>query len=148
MTQTALDAIKTSYPARYYASYDTTTTQPTSVTGWYDTWNMSDVSNVPAAADMIPISEPDWNNDDTFRLPIGRGVINGKIIDYTPPPTPVPLKTQAQSALVSARTYVNNNYTMLNEQTPDAWVTYLKALMAIANGTDTTITALPVAPKS
>lgn len=60
----------------------------------------------------------------------------------------VPLATQAAMALETARTYVNNAYTMLNEATPDVWVTYLKALMAIANGTDTTSTALPSAPVS
>lgn len=138
--------VKTAYPARYYASYDTTAPQPTPVTGWYDTWDMSSVSNVPAATDMIPISETDWNNDDTFRLPVGRGVLNGKIIDYTPPPTPVPLKTQAQSALATARQTVWDEYGSINEATPDVWVTYLKALMAIANGTDTTSTTLPTAP--
>lgn len=134
------------YAARYYASYDTTAAQPTPVTGWYDTWGMSDTSAVPPASDMIPISETDWNNTDEFRLPVGRGVQGGKIIDYTPPSMPLPLKTQAASALATARTYVNNNYTMLNEATPDAWVTYLKALMAIAGGTDTTSTALPARP--
>ena len=140
--------VKTAYPDRYYASYDTTASQPTPVTGWYDTWDMSNVSNVPAATDMIPISESDWNNDDTFHLPVGRGVLNGKIIDYTPPPTPVPLKTQVQSALAIARQTVWDEYGSINEPTPDAWVTYLKALMAIANGKDTTSTTLPTAPAS
>lgn len=138
--------VKTLYPNRYYASYDTSATQPTPVTGWYDTWGMSSVSEVPAASDMIPVSEADWNNTTTFRLPVGKGVNDGKIIDYTAPSTPLPLKTQAQSALATARTYVSNNYTMLNEATPAEWVTYLKALMAIANGTDTTSTVLPTAP--
>lgn len=59
---------------------------------------------------------------------------------------PVPLATQAASALATARQYVSNNYTMLNEPTPDNWVIYLKALMAIANGTDTTSTTLPTKP--
>lgn len=140
--------VKINYPDRYYASYDITATQPTPVTGWYDTWDMSNVSNVPAATDMIPISEADWNNDDTFHLPIGKGVQNGKIIDYTPPPTPVPLKTQAQSALAIARQTVWDEYGCINEATPDNWVTYLKALMAIANGTDTMSTTLPTAPTS
>ena len=138
--------VKTAYPNRYYASYDTTASQPTPVTGWYDTWEMSSVSEVPAAVDMIAISETDWNNTTTFRLPVGKGVNSGEIIDYTAPATPLPLKTQAQSALATARTYVSNNYTMLNEATPDAWVTYLKALMAIAAGTDTTSTVLPEQP--
>mgnify|MGYP001212975671 CR=1 FL=1 len=136
------------YAARYYASYDKAAHQPTPVTGWYDTWDMSSVSNVPEASNMIPISESDWNNIDTFRLPIGRGVLNSKIIDYTPPPAPVPLKTQAQSALAIARQTVWDEYSSINENTPDNWVTYLKALMAIANGTDTTSTALPSAPTS
>ena len=139
---------KTAYPDRYYASYDTTAPQPTPVTGWYDTWDMSDISAVPPASDMIPISETDWNNDDTFRLPVGKGVQNGEIIDYIPPPTPVPLKTQAQSALATARQTVWDEYGSINEPTPDNWVTYLKALMAIANGTDTTSTTLPTAPTS
>ncbi|WP_061490597.1 hypothetical protein [Acetobacter malorum] len=56
------------------------------------------------------------------------------------------LAQQAATALATARTYINNTYTMLNEATPDAWVTYLKALMAIANGADTTSTALPSVP--
>lgn len=71
---------------------------------------------------------------------------NGAVVAYTPPALVIPLKDQATTALASARTYVNNTYTMLNEATPDAWVTYLKALMAIASGTDTTSTALPTEP--
>ncbi|MFT9360753.1 hypothetical protein [Acetobacter okinawensis] len=61
-------------------------------------------------------------------------------------PTPPSLAVQASSALAAARTEVYNSYGILNEATPDAWVTYLKALMAIANGTDTTSTALPTQP--
>jgi hypothetical protein len=67
-------------------------------------------------------------------------------VAYTPPALVIPLKDQAATALAAARTYVNNTYTMLNEATPDAWVTYLKALMAIASGADTTSTALPTEP--
>lgn len=140
--------VKTAYPDRYYASYDTTATQPTPVTGWYDTWSMTSVANVPAASGMIAVSETDWNNTTTFRLPTGRGVQSGAIIDYTPAAVAIPLATQAESALATARTYVANNYTILNESTPTDWVTYLKALMAIANGTDTTSTALPESPTS
>ena len=69
---------------------------------------------------------------------------NGVVVPFTPPA--VTVAQQAVTALAAARTYVSNTYTMLNEATPDAWVTYLKALMAIANGADTTSTALPNAP--
>lgn len=136
---------KIAYPEQYYASYDTTATQPTIVTGWYDTWVMSSVVNVPDAKDMIPVTAQQWN-DTTFRLQSGKGVQGGEIIDYTAPSVPIPLKAQATTALVTARAYVTNNYTMLNESTPDEWVAYLKALMAIENGNDTTSMALPTAP--
>ncbi|MCI1437044.1 MAG: hypothetical protein LKI03_06265 [Acetobacter indonesiensis] len=62
--------------------------------------------------------------------------------------TTLTLAQQASAALSTARTYVGNTYTMLNEATPTEWVAYLKALMAIANGTDTTSTTLPSAPAS
>ncbi|KXV49734.1 hypothetical protein AD945_03650 [Gluconobacter albidus] len=142
MTKTTAD-----YPARYYASYDTTAKQPTIVTGWYDTGDMSTLDNVPPASDMIAVTEAQWN-DPTFRLPVGKGVKNKKIVDYTPPAYVAPLTDQATTALANARTYVQNNYTMLNEATPDAWVTYLKALMAIANGTDTKSKTLPSVPSA
>ena len=71
---------------------------------------------------------------------------NGAVVAYTPPALVIPLQEQAKTALASARTYVNNTYTMLNEATPDAWVAYLKALMALVSGTDTTSTTLPGAP--
>ena len=68
---------------------------------------------------------------------------------FTAPAITTPALTlaqQAATALTAARTTVYNTYGILNEATPDAWVTYLKALMAIADGTDTTSTALPTQP--
>ncbi|WP_049762851.1 hypothetical protein [Gluconacetobacter diazotrophicus] len=141
-----ISSATTQFPERYYASYDETATQPTSITGWYDTWGMSSLSNVPPASSMIPIAETDWNNTTSFRLSVGRGVQSGKIIDYTPAPVPVPLTTQASSALSSARIFVYNNYGILNEATPDVWVSYIKSLMAISSGADTTSTSLPSLP--
>lgn len=138
--------VKTEYPDRYYAAYDTAAPQPTPVTGWYDTGSMSSLAAVPPASSLIPISAEDWANTTSFRLPGGRGVLNGKIIDYTAPVQPVPLATLAQNALVATRQTVWAEYGVLNEPTPDAWVTYLKALRAIADGQDTTSTTLPKAP--
>lgn len=66
---------------------------------------------------------------------------------FVAPSTPeISLSERAGFVLTTARTYVSNNYTMLNEATPDVWVVYLKALMAIANGSDTTSTTLPAEP--
>lgn len=70
---------------------------------------------------------------------------------FTAPAITTPALTLAQQAdiaLAIARTAVYNNYGILNEATPDNWVTYLKSLMAIVNGTDTTSTTLPTAPTS
>ncbi|WP_086649246.1 hypothetical protein [Gluconobacter sp. DsW_056] len=140
MTKTTAD-----YPAQYYASYDTTATQPTIITGWYDTADMSSLDNVPDAADMIPVTEEQWN-DPTFRSPIGKGVNKGVIVDYTAPAYVPPLADQATIALASARTYVQNNFVYLGEAPTQPWIDYQKALIAIANGTDTTSTTLPSAP--
>ncbi|BAK83977.1 hypothetical protein [Komagataeibacter medellinensis] len=58
----------------------------------------------------------------------------------------VPLKTQAQDALTSAASATWQAYGMYGESTPADIVAYLKALQAIANGSDVTSTMLPVAP--
>ncbi|MEN3168724.1 hypothetical protein [Gluconobacter sp. OJB] len=135
------------YPARYYASYDTTATQPTIVTGWYDTGDMSTLENVPDAADMIAITGAQWN-DSTFRLPNGKGVNKGKIVDYTAPAYVPPLTDQASTALVTARTYVQNNFILLGEVPTQDWIDYQKALIAISNGSDKASTVLPNEPKT
>ncbi|MGY6769524.1 hypothetical protein [Komagataeibacter sp. NFXK3] len=134
--------IQKNYPARYYAAYDATAAQPTPVTGWYDVWSMNDVTAVPAASAMIALTEAQW----AARLPTGQGVQAGAIVSYTPPAVVVPLKTQAQNALTAAASSTWQAYGMYGETTPADVVTYLKALQAIANGTDTTSTALPAAP--
>ena len=79
-----------------------------------------------------------------YSSPANWTISNGAIVAYTPPA--IPLSVQATSALTTARTYVNNYYTMLNKSTPTAWVTYLEALIAISDGDDTTSTTLPTEP--
>lgn len=135
--------VKTDYPNRYYASYDKTASQPTAVTGWYDTWDMSSISNVPAASDMIVVTESEWN-DIGFRVSIGKGVKGGVIVDYTPTIT-VSIKTQATNEL----TWISSEASLasaMGETFTDDMKTYVKAIQAIANGTDTTTTALPTRP--
>lgn len=137
---------KHDYPQRYYASYDTKALQPTPVTGWYDTWDMGSLASVPPAASLIAISAEDWANTTSFRLPAGRGVLEGHIVDHRPPLQPLPLATQARTALIAARQTVWEEYGALNDPTPEAWVAYLKALRAIADGQDTGRATLPEAP--
>ncbi len=130
------------YPARYYASYDTTAAQPTHVTGWFDSWDMTSLTAVPAATAMVALSPAQWA-DPALRMASGKGVQGGAIVECIQTDT---LPVQAQAALNAARAYVQNTYLILNEATPDAWVAYIKALMAIANGSDTAATALPAQP--
>ena len=133
--------VKTAYPARYYASYDATATQPTPVSGWYDTWDMGNVSNVPPASDMIALTEAQWE----AHLPAGQGVQAGAIVSYTPPAAVVPLKTQAASAQAWIIQQANLAAAMGEVFTADMKA-YVLAIDAIANGTDTTSTALPAQP--
>lgn len=136
--------VQAAYPARYYAGYDATATQPAPVTAWYDTWSMSSVENLPPANQLVPISAADWANTTGFRLPAGKAVQNGAIVDYTAPP--LPLATQAANALQQAATTSWAAYGMYGETPPAAWQTYLASLRALASGADTTSTQLPAQP--
>ncbi|MUG04156.1 hypothetical protein GM556_01165 [Bombella sp. ESL0378] len=136
----AMSNYQEEYPARYYASYDHSASQPTPVTGWFDMGFYNSLDGFPPASELLPLTPEQWEN----RLPCGQGVQDGKIVPYTPPPPP--LKAQATSALQAARQIVYNNYGIIGEPTPDNWVAYIKALMAIVNGTDTTSKTLPTAP--
>lgn len=135
---------ESSYPAQYYAYSNTSATlggYPT--VGWVDVSMFSAAPSwLPSASDMIALTQAEWD----ARQLVNQVVINGVVSTYTAPaPT---LEEKATSAIASARAYIYNNYGILNEPTPDAWVTYLNALMAIASVTDTTSTALPTAPTS
>ncbi|WP_146222747.1 hypothetical protein [Komagataeibacter xylinus] len=56
------------------------------------------------------------------------------------------LMAQAQSTYAAANASASVAYTAKNVAIPDDVAAYLKALLAIANGTDITSTALPAAP--
>ena len=127
---------KAAYPARYYAATD----KP----GWFDTWDLSDLTHVPPANELLALTEAEWlQNRGTSK--VGK---DGALVDFITPAIALPLSEQAAAALALARQHVTNAYALLNEATPDAWVAYLRALAAIANGTDTTSAALPEAPAS
>lgn len=132
-----MDTIETLYPDRYYATADTDGT----VNGWYDMWDLTAADSLPSASELTPVPVDLWGSRNGYYK-----IVNGKLVNYIPPTQAIPLKTQATAELATARTYVYNNYGILNEDTPTEWVTYIKALMAISNGTDTTSTALPTQP--
>lgn len=69
---------------------------------------------------------------------------DGVIVACDPPS--LSLQTQAQIQLRTQQAYVMQTYTVYGDETPSNWISYLKALRAIASGTDTTSTALPVQP--
>ena len=130
------------YPAQYYAVKTGETLGGYPLMGWVDVSLFQSAPDwLPAASAMIALTTKQWSARASDQI-----LVNGAIEQYTPPA--ITLTAQAATALSAARTTVYNNYGILNEATPGVWVTYLKALMAIANGTDTTSTALPRAPTS
>lgn len=67
---------QTNYPARYYALFDTTATQPTPVTGWIDAWGLSTTDGLPAASTMLPLTSAQWE----ARAPVGQYVSGSTIV--------------------------------------------------------------------
>jgi len=129
------------YPARYYASYDTSAAQPTHVNGWVDAWTLTTTANTPQASSMVPLTADQYANRATGP----QGVQNGALVEYTQPKTVEPLKDQAEDKM----TWITSQASLANvmgEAFTDAMKTYVKAIQAIASGADTTSTALPVAP--
>jgi len=129
------------YPSRFYATYDTAAVQPTGVTGWFDTWTLSTTKNLPAASDMLALTQDQW----AARVTGPQGVKDGALVDYTPPPPVVPLETQVQTELAWIASQASMAAAM-GETFTDNMKAYVKAIQAIANGTDTTSTALPARP--
>lgn len=129
------------YPARYYAGYDTSAAQPTQVTHWFDTWDMGSTASVPALGALVALTESHWD----ARMTGPQGVQSGSLVDYTPKPAPIPLEIQANNELQ----WVSGQASMasaMGETFTDEMKSYVKAVQAIANGTDTTSAALPQRP--
>lgn len=121
------------------------------VTGWFDIASDSNLANYPLAtrpdlAALTPISADDWHRQYSQRLRTPWQIKDGKLAPYTPPNVVIPLKERASTALQQARMFIYDNYGILGDPTPEAWVTYLRSLMAIASGADTTSVSLPIPP--
>ena len=140
-TLSIIDQLKAKYPNQYYCDLN----KPCA---WYNMWIYSSINGLPDLSDLYAMTTDEWQAKGGDTGTKSMTVIDGKLVDYVQPKAVVPLKDQATTALTSARTYIYNNYGILNEATPDDWVVYLKALMAISNGTDTTSTTIPAQPTS
>lgn len=110
-------------------------------------WNRIEVPDGVEYVQMEGMDDAKWPPLQQDYSPKALAAGTNKIIPYTPPEPVIPLTVQAQSALNAARQTVYNEYASLNEPTPEEWVSYMKQLISISNGTDTTSTKLPAAPK-
>lgn len=126
-----------------YAYFNSALAGPSPVMGWYDSedFNAAALAALPEK-DLLAVTDGQWTGRMTGQWTVSGGALTVCAPSIAAPP----LAQQAQAALAAARAYVQNTYLILNETTPDAWVTYIKALMAIAGGTDTVSTALPAKP--
>ena len=136
---TALEQMQAKYPAQYYASLD----KPCA---WYNMWVYSSADNLPDTSNLYAMTADEWAYKGGDNGTRSMAVIDGKLQDYAQPAPVVPLQTQAATLLKSQQAYVMQNYAIYGDDTPAEWLTYLKALRAIANGTDTTSTTLPTQP--
>ncbi|MFT8922721.1 hypothetical protein [Acetobacter sp.] len=126
------------YPARFYCDKNT----PCSV---FDMWGYSNVTSATAIGDLYAVTPAQYAE----RLLNPRNqyydTATGQLADYVPPPVVIPLKTQAASAMVWIQQQANLASAMGQLFTADMKA-YVKAIAAIAGGTDTTSTALPARP--
>mgnify|MGYP001387686308 CR=1 FL=1 len=134
-----LDDLKAAYPNRYYADYN----KPCS---WYDMWIYSSTSGLPAADTLFPLTEEQWNDKGGYTHSQLMYVDNGALVAYSPAVTPPTLAQQAASVLSTQKTYITEEYLVYGLSVPADWATYMQALKAISDGTDTTSTALPTQP--
>lgn len=130
--------VQQAYPARYYA----TLTKPC---GWYDMGMFSSLDGLPPLSDLFALTPEQWQAKGGDYGTKIMAVIDGKLVDYTPPVTPVPLATQAASEMTWIQQQANLAAAMGEVFTADMKA-YVVAVNAIANGTDTTSTALPTQP--
>lgn len=123
----------------FYVSYNTSLS-PAPVACWYNTTSNPILDYTKDG--FLEVNSDQYTNRNNGYW----AVENGSLVPFVPPISTIPLSAQATLAFTSARTYIYNNYGILNEDTPDVWVSYLKAIMAIRDGTDTKSSVLPVPP--
>ncbi len=130
--------VMAAYPNRYYATMD----KPCA---WYDMWAFPSTDGLPAASTLFAMTADQWAAKGGNAGTRSMAVVNGQLVDYAPPVVPVPLKTQAATAQAWIQQQANLATAMGEVFTADMKA-YVKAIAAIAGGTDTTSTALPAQP--
>lgn len=127
------------YPDRYYCDKNS----PCAV---YDMWGFSSAPTSPALADLYPITADAYADRQQNPRQQYYDTTTGKLADYVPPVVVVPLADRA-AAEVSGWIQSQINYAAaMGETFSDAMKAYVKAVQAIASGTDKTSTALPDRP--
>ena len=130
--------LQKTYPARYYATLD----KPCA---WYDMWVFSSTEGLPAPSSLYAMTTEQWSAKGGDYGTRSMAVINGQLVDYTPPVVPVSLQTQAATAQVWIQQQANLAAAMGEVFTAEMKA-YVIAIAAIASGTDTTSTVLPAHP--
>lgn len=126
------------YPGDCLAAYDSTG----AITAWIDCKQFSEKPVwMPDTSATVAVTAAQWQ----ARVSSFWRVENGELVIYTPAPVIVPLKTQAQNAQAWIQQQANLTAAMGEVFTAEMKA-YVKAIAAIANGTDTTSTALPAQP--
>ncbi|MFT8335096.1 MAG: hypothetical protein ABF628_02855 [Acetobacter orientalis] len=129
------------YPNRFYCDKQ----KPCSV---YDMWGFSSVDGLPAPADLYGISAEEYaDRQQNYRAQY-YDTAAGKLADYVAPVVVIPLKDQAASENSGWVQAQISEAVAMGETFSDAMKTYVKAIRAIANGSDTTSTALPARPET
>lgn len=127
------------YPDRYYCDKNS----PCAV---YDMWGFSSAATSPALADLYPITADAYADRQQNPRQQYYNTTTGALADYVPPVVVVPLAERA-AAEISGWVQSQINYAAaMGETFSDPMKTYVKAISAIANGTDTSSTVLPDRP--
>ncbi|NVN02236.1 MULTISPECIES: hypothetical protein [Asaia] len=126
------------WASQYYATLD----KPC---GYYDLSVFTSLENVPPESDLFALTADQWAARMDGMSVLSKAVVDGVWGDYVTPIPPVPLKTQANDALTWIASQASMASAMGETFTADM-KSYVKAVQAIANGTDTTSTALPYRP--
>lgn len=112
--------------------------------GYYDLSILSTLENVPPESELFALTDEQWAARMDGSLMLSKAVIDGVWVDYTSEVI-VPIKTQAANEL----TWISSEASLASamaETFTDDMKAYVKAVQAIANGTDTTTTTMPSRP--